>query len=41
MEGQTSLGKQAKFNQRILCSSRGILRSPMPNEHSAIRSSNK
>ena len=33
MEGQGSLRKQAKFSQRILCSRRRILRSPMPNEH--------
>ena len=31
MEGQSSLRKQAKFSRRILCSSRRILRSLMPN----------
>ena len=36
MEGQSSVRKQAKFSRRILCSSRRILRSPMPNEHPAI-----
>ena len=30
---QSSLRKQAKFSQRILCSSRRILWSPMPHEH--------
>ena len=33
MEGQSSLNKQAKFSQRILCCSLRILQSPMPNEH--------
>ena len=33
MEGQSSLRKQAKFSQRILCCSQRILRSLMPNEH--------
>ena len=33
MEGQSSLGKQAKFSRRIVRSSRRIVRSPMPNEH--------
>ena len=32
MEGQSSLRKQAKFSRRILCSTRRILRSLMPNE---------
>ena len=36
MEGQSSVRKQAKFSRRILCSSRRILRSPMPNEHPAF-----
>ena len=33
MEGQSSLNKQAKFSQRILCCSLRILRSLMPSEH--------
>ena len=33
MEGQSSVWKQAKFRQRILCSKWRILRSPMLNEH--------
>ena len=32
MKGPSSLRKQAKFSQRILCSSRRILRSPLPSE---------
>ena len=36
MEGQSSVRKQAKFSRRILCSSRRILRSLMPNEHPAF-----
>ena len=35
MEGQSSLRKQAKFSQRILCSSLRILQSPLPNEQTA------
>lgn len=36
MAGQSSVRKQENFSWRILCSSRRILRSPMPNEHPAI-----
>ena len=36
MEGQRSPRKQGKFRGRVLCRSRRILRSPMPNEHSVI-----
>ena len=36
MEGQSSLRKQAKFSQRILCNSRRILRSSIPNEHPGV-----
>ena len=38
MEGQSSLKTQAKFSRRILCGSRRILRSPMPNEHPVLKS---
>ena len=33
MDAQSSLRKQADFNQRILCGSRRSLRSLMPNEN--------
>ena len=36
MEGQSSLRKQAKFSQRILCSSQRFLQSSMPNEYPVI-----
>ena len=39
MEGQSSVRKQAIFE--ILCSSRRILRSPMPNEYPAYSNSIK
>ena len=36
MEGQSSVRKQAKFSQRILCSSQRFLQSSMPNEYPVI-----
>jgi len=36
MEGKSPARKQAKFSWRILCSSRRILRCPMPNEHPVL-----
>lgn len=36
IDAQSSLRKQADFIQRILCGSRRILRSPMPNENPGI-----